>query len=78
MKRIGQAKSKTPRGSDNRIYHYGVYDTGIAIYEGYEHIRDGQVWLVGLALGGPNAAHLQPHLQLSEILGSVNVTYFSI
>ena len=78
MKRIGQAKSKIHRGPDQRIDHYGVYNTGIAIYEGYEHIRDGQVWLVGLHLGGLNAAHLQPHLQLSEILGSVNVTYFSI
>ena len=77
MKRIGQAKSKIPRGPDERSDHYGVYDTGIAIYEGYEHIgKDGQVWLVGLPLGGPYAAHLQPHVQLNEILGSVNVTYF--
>jgi len=77
MKRIGQAKSKILRGSDERIDHYGVYDTGIAIYEGYEHIgKDGKVWLVGLPLGGPNAAHLQPHIQLAVISAYVNVTYF--
>ncbi len=75
MKRIGQGKTK-PRGPDNRSDHYGVYDTGVVIYEGYEHDRAGECWIVGLPLAGLGAAHLQPHVQLDEVRDLLDITYF--
>ena len=77
MKRIGQGKALNAFGSDNRVSVYGVYDTGVCIYEGYEYDRpDGTRWCAGLPFAGRNAVHLQPHVPLSEVKTYLTIVYF--
>jgi len=62
MKRIGVCFTR-PRGSTERRDEYGIYDSGVCIYEGYRFIeKDGTETMVGLPLAGRGAAHLQPHI----------------
>jgi hypothetical protein len=77
MKRIVQAKAKKAVGVEQRKSLYGIYHTGMLIYEGYEYTdTKGVEWSVSIPLGGPNAAHLQPHIPLKDLIGCIDVRYF--
>lgn len=65
MKRIGMALS-APRGTTQRRDQYGIYDSGMCQYEGYREQRQDGEAQVGLPLGGPGAAHLQPYITFVE------------
>ena len=65
MKRIGMALS-SPRGTTQRRDQYGIYDSGVCQYEGYREQRQDGEAQVGLPLGGPGAAHLQPYITFVE------------
>lgn len=64
MKRIGVAYGQ-PTGKTRRQPQYGVFQTEYGVYARYEGYLEGN-WMVGLPLGGPGAAHLQPLMQFEQ------------
>lgn len=72
-KRIGQAKAKQAVGMENRKSFYGVYDTGIIKYEGFEFTgTKGNTCIEALPL---EVLPLQQPLLLKDYIDYLDVHY---